>query len=169
MSRIKSSFSIFFNLIIQTFFIFIKIKSEITECPRETPIFISNDCSLQYCTKSQYSSGECIIKNEIVKTQCLNNIIIIGDIYFRYINFGIYSNGDMVIGTTVYPGNTTRIFYGIKNNGRPFFTEDNKETPHKKIDIPEDPNGIYESESLIIKTTPDGKEHFLFLLKLNQK
>ena len=166
MSIIKYSSSIIFNLLIQAFFIFIKIKSEIIECPRETPIFISNNCSMQYCDKKEFSTEECIIKNEIVKTQWLNNIIIIGDIYFRYINFGIYSNGDMIIGTTVYPGNETRIFYGIKNNGRPFFTKDNKETHYKTIYIPEDVNGNYESESLIIKTNPDGKEHFLWVSKL---
>ena len=77
MSRIKILSSITFNLFIQTFFIFIKIKSEITECPRETPILISNNCSMQYCNKSDFSTGKCIIKNEIVKTQWLNNIIII--------------------------------------------------------------------------------------------
>ena len=166
MSKISSSFSITFKLLIQTVFIFIKIKSEITECPRETPILISNNCYMQYCDKNNISSEQCIIKNEIVKTQWLNNIIIIGDIYFRYINFGIYSNGDMVIGTTVYPGNTARKFYGIKNNGRPLFQKDSKETPHKLIYIPEDTNGNFESESLIIKTTPDGQEYFLWVSKL---
>ena len=166
MPRINSPFSFTFNLLIQLFIISIKIKSEITECPREAPIFISNNCSIQYCDKNKFSTEECIIKNEIVKTQWLNNIIIIGDLYFRYINFGIYSNGDMVIGTTVYPGNTTRKFYGIKNNGRPLFTADSKETPHKIIEIPEDIKGNYESESLVIKATPDGKEYFLWVSKL---
>ena len=68
MSNIKCSSSIFFNLLFHAFFIFIKIKSEIIECPRETPIFISNNCSIQYYDKKEFSTGECIIKNEIVKT-----------------------------------------------------------------------------------------------------
>ena len=58
------------------------------------------------------------IKNE--NNILLNNIIRIGDINSRYINFASYSNGDLIVETTAFPGNDKRMFYAIKLNGRPF-------------------------------------------------
>ena len=40
---------------------------------------------------------------------------------FRYVNFANNSNGDMVFYSNAYPNNKTRLFYGFKKNGRPFF------------------------------------------------
>ena len=51
----------------------------------------------------------------------LNKIIRIGDLNYRYINLASYSNGDMIVETTAYPGTDKRVFYGIKSNGREFF------------------------------------------------
>ena len=45
------------------------------ECPRNQPIFYNNHCDSTYCTEEQYKSGECIISEEITKTQWLTNII----------------------------------------------------------------------------------------------
>ena len=75
-------------------------KSEITECPRDLPILESNECKLIYCDKNQFDTNICQIKNAIIKTQWLNNIIIFGDNTFRYVRFASYLNGDMVIETT---------------------------------------------------------------------
>ena len=162
----KDHSTIILLLIIQLKFNFITILSEISECPKETPIDISNNCTMQYCTKDDFSSGKCKIKNEIIKTQWLNNIIVIGDLYYRYINFASYSNGDLVIQTTSFPASTYRKFYGLKENGRPFFTNNNQETPYFTKEIPEDYYGILESESLIVKTSSDGKEYFFCASKL---
>ena len=68
-----------------------------------------------------FDEKKCEIDNEIVKTQWLNNIIWIGDKDFRYVNFATYSNGDMIVETTSNPGNSKRMFYAIKKNGRSFF------------------------------------------------
>ena len=94
----------FFIKLFQIFLLFYKIKSEITqinECPRDLPILISNDCKLQYCEKSQFDSNYCQIKNSTIKTQWLNNINIISDRNYRYINIASSSNGDMIIGKKV--------------------------------------------------------------------
>ena len=56
----------------------------------------------------------------------LNQIIRIGDLDFRYVNFASYSNGDMIVQTTACPGNALRVFYGIKSNGREFFNSDSE-------------------------------------------
>ena len=152
-------------LLIYISFNFISIKSQESDCPKDNPIFISGECKLQYCSEEQFASEQCIIKNEIIKTQWLNNIIIIGDNNYRYINFGSYSNGDMVIQTTTYPGNIIRKFYGIKNNGRPFFTKDSEETPYYTKVIPEDSFGIFEAQSLIVKASDNGEEYFFCFSK----
>ena len=58
---------------------------------------------------------------KIIKTQWFNNIIRIGDKDFRYVNFANYSNGDIIVETTSCPGNSKRMLYGIKSNGRPYY------------------------------------------------
>ena len=161
----KKESSIVLFLSIYVSFNFISIKSQESDCPRDNPILISNECKLQYCSEEQFASKQCIIKNEIIKTQWLNNIIILGDENYRYLNFGSYSNGDMVIQTTTYPATNTRKFYGIKNNGRPFFTKDSKETPYYTKVISEDTVGAFEAQSLIVKDSANGEEYFFCISK----
>ena len=85
-----------------------------------TPILKSGSCQLTFCSKEEFNSLDCIISNSKIKTQWLNNIIEIGDLNFRYINFASYQNQDMVVQTTSYPSSTKRMFYGLKKNGRIF-------------------------------------------------
>jgi hypothetical protein len=100
-----------------------------TECPRSSPIFKDNKCQLAYCSEEDFESKICIINNTIIETQWINNIIIIGDKSYRFVNFGIFSNGDMLVETNAYPAQEKRIFYGLKQNGRPLFQKDGKEYP----------------------------------------
>ena len=75
-----------------------------------------------------------LILIRIIKTQNeITNIIWIGDIDFRYINFATFSNGDMIIETTSYPFNAKRMFYGLKQNGEYFFNVNGKSTPFYSI------------------------------------
>ena len=112
-----------FNLII-VFYLNFLLDSIKNNCLKEKPIKINDLCKLEYCPKEKFISGECVIDNEIIKIQWLNNIIKIGDLNFRYINFATYSNGDMIVETDACPGNDQRMFYGIKSNGRAFFNEE---------------------------------------------
>ena len=113
-----------------TFILFIN-KIILEECPIDKPILVENKtCDSIYCSDSQFESYYCIINNNKIKTQWLNNIIDFGEFYFRYINFVTYTNGDMVIETTACPGNSgKRIFFGLKKNGRYFFNNKTEETP----------------------------------------
>ena len=70
---------------------------------------------------------------KIIRTQELTSIITISDKDFKYINFANYSNGDMIVETSSDPYNQTRMFYGIKSNGRPFF--ESKNNPNNLIYI----------------------------------
>ena len=78
----------------------------LNECDRKTPIKLNDDsCVMKYCTKEEYESDECILDNPIIKTQYPNNIINVGQVSFRYLNFIKFSNGDMIFGTSSYPAN----------------------------------------------------------------
>ena len=119
-------FNSFLKIII---FSFIINQTFSDQCPVDKPILLSNGtCVLKYCKEEEYKNQNCSVANEIIKTQLITNIIWIGDKDFRYINFANYSNGDMIIETTSYPGNSKRMFYGLKNNGEYLFQKEGKLT-----------------------------------------
>ena len=164
------------NKTYKIFFILIIVNTIINEeCDRTTPILLKNgSCVLQYCTKEQYENEECIKNNQIIKTQWISNIIWIGEDDFRYINFANYSNGDMIIETSSCPGNSKRIFYGLKQNGEYFFEKDGQITPFYSINVKEQldntNNSRYESENFIIKLKVEGiqKEYLVSMGKSSQ-
>ena len=86
----KSIKAIIFNFVIIKF-----IFCQLNECERETPIKIGNQCLSKNCTKYQFEIGECTISNSIIKTQWLNDIILVGEKDFRYINLMTSSKGDL--------------------------------------------------------------------------
>ena len=116
-----------FELFIIFYFIIYSFTEEIEECPKETPIKYENNCYLKFCTYSQYINEECKIYNSIIKTQWLDNIILIGSESFRYINLYKDIENNLIIFTYPYYGNIlkelnkNRIFYGIKSDGGPLF------------------------------------------------
>ena len=110
-------------------------------------------------------------QESINKDQRINRIIYIGDIYFRYMNFASYSNGDMVVETTCYPQQRKRMFYGLKRNGRFFFKDEsnNKETPYYSINIEGDDFKKFEGVGIIIKLSNsenNQKEYFFSISKM---
>ena len=120
----------------------------------------------QYCTEEQFKNEECKIDNEIIKIQWLNNIICIGEKSFRFINFGLYSNGDIILEITSSPGSKKRIFYGLKQNGRIFFSNYNSYnfTMEVKNQITLDENRKYDNKIFVVKindTNNDNKEYLV--------
>ena len=169
----KTKYTSKFSIIFLIFVLVQLINKSLAECPRDRPILISNECKMEYCSKEQFNSSYCKIDNSIIKTQWLNNIIQIGPLNYRYINFASYSNGDMVVETTAFPGENKRYFYGLKNDGRPFFTDKNthEETPRYVIETNSQNKNKYESQAIIIKSSENGddngKEYFLSVSKLD--
>ena len=165
--RLKNKFNNLFYIFIFLFILHI-IKSEQIECPRDKPILISGNCEPEYCS----DSSQCIIANPIIKTQWLNNIRIFGDLKYRYINFASFSTNDMIVETNRYPKSTKRMFYGLKADGSPFFTEKNTQnkTPLRTKDINGNNNGQFEGEGLVIKISSNennGKEYYMSVSKLD--
>ena len=108
---------------------------------------------------------------KIIKTQWLTNIIQIGDLNFRYINFASYSNGDMIVETTAFPASPARMFFGLQSNGHPFFEGNN----HFSIDVKEMPKNVdksrFEAENCIVTINEGahkGKE-YLVSFSMNSK
>ena len=113
-----------------------------------------------------------LLDDSIISGQLLTNIIEIGTVNFRYINFALNLKGDMIILSTAKPGSCERIFYGLKKNGRYYFKDGEIETPYyiKNITGEEDNNQRFEAETLFIQlsnndTDINGKEYYLSIGK----
>ena len=123
----KNAFYLMNNFIVLFLFInifFLKSFISHCECEIDTPILVENQCKLQYCTKSQFDSGYCIINNDIAKTQWLNNIIILDFYKLRFGNFAMNSNGDMVFECADEERKGKRVFYGLKKDGSFYFKDE---------------------------------------------
>ena len=115
-------------LLVKPNFIFIKIIisldliicSTLTECPKELPILKNNNCFSIYCSEEQFSSEECVINNNIIKTKWLNHIIKFentnGDLFLD----SSYDSYKVVFSTTL-SNNKDRIFYARDNEQKFFF------------------------------------------------
>ena len=148
------------------FFIIETILFHLDECEFDKPIKMGNNCLSTYCTKSQFQSGDCKILNTKVKTQWLNDIILVGESNFRYVTLKTSSNGQFILATSSCPSNKDRIYYGIDSNGLPIFKDSsNKETYIIKKTIRRDETiQRYETTSGFIKVNGNGdnnKEYYI--------
>ena len=160
--QLKNNFG--FSLRLLLFLYLLKII--LNSCNREKPILHKGICESLFCSVDQYSSGECEIDNDIIKTQWLNNVILIGNEYATYTLLGKYSNGDIVIFVEDNALSPHRFFYGLKKNGRPLFTDtNNDETPYISMVSENTNTDNYLKEGCIITTNSDNKEYFLSIGK----
>ena len=136
---------------------------------REEPIYLTSDelCTMKYCSEQEFEDNICVKSNTIIKTQWLNNIIKFGEENGRFTKIAKYSNGDLVAFSALQPGSTERYFYGLKNNGRPLFTDNGQETPFMILNIEYENNQYFdriskynEGEILSIKTA-ENKEYII--------
>ena len=157
--------SIIFDLI--TFFLFsIRISLSYCSCDLNKPILINGICELKYCTEDEYKNEDCLIDNDIIKTQWLSSIIRFDDNKYRYGSIAVNSEGDMIAEFSTEENNGKRLFYGLKQDGNYFFkNSDGSETP-TKIEIIQKNNDYpirYESENIFISlnNTEDSNEYLM--------
>ena len=148
-----------FNYFHAIIFLQLIVEIILNNCPLENPIEVNGQCTFNCPNKENYKNKTCTINNEIIKTQFPNDIISIGNETFRYLNFITLSTGDMIFQTFSFPHNYKRIFYGLKNNGRGYFINENinEETPFYSITT-DKYEKLESGNSIFVK---DNKEYFL--------
>ena len=142
------------------------VKVILNKCDRNKPIKLEDgSCDLRYCTHEDYNLGKCVIDNPIVKTQYLNDIIIFGENNFMYTDFITFSTKEMIAVTSSFPGSEKRIFYGLNENGKYYFKNENdKESPFYSLPATD---VKVESANSIFKR--NGKEYFLSIGRLESE
>ena len=165
-------------------FIFIIILFKFTKtddlkiCEKNSPFLIvkENSCA-QYCSNEEVKEGICTITHSQVKIQYLSNLIILGSKNYRFININSNKNGDLVVLTSKFPGTGERLFYGLQENGRFLFKNENSnEYPYLIFNISGEETGDqqkFESESFFIQLSNsdksiDGNEYYLSIAKADQ-
>lgn len=148
----------------------------LNSCQRDKPFLKDGQC-IDFCSKEEINSGNCTIDEITVKIQYLSNIIILGSQDYRYININSNKNGDLVILTTKFTGTGERLFYGLKENGRFLFKNENSnEYPYLIFNISGEETSDqqkFESESFFIQLSNsdesiDGNEYYLSMAKADQ-
>jgi len=163
---LQSKFQLIMFKIILILFKIIKIMPN--ECNKDIPFRLLNNTCTSQCSEDQIEIGECYLDNQIIKTQWLNNIIMLKDIEngLKYLNFMIYSNGDMIFETSPYPCSSIRVFYGLKKNGRYYFrNEVNKETPLLILNAEDGKETKYESQNNFVILN-NNKEYIISIGRL---
>ena len=129
----------FIFIFIFSYFLFIFLTSILAQnCERSIPIYKENSCSAVFCTKEEFNSSVCTIRNDIIKTQWLNNFMKFEESFLKYISFASFSNGDIILQAGTYPESNLRTFIGLQKNGRCLFK--NKTSYFNSINASQDLN-----------------------------
>ena len=168
MNEIKRIFPLIFTNISSLFiFKYILIFNLITlcsfmECDRDIP-FLKEDTCISYCKTEEINKGICIINNDIIKTQWLNNIIIIGGKDYIYVNVESSEANNLYYLASSFPASNERLFYILNNEGYGLFDKNN---PFITLTVKDtEKKGRYESDLLPIKlfSSDENKEYLISL------
>ena len=121
---------------------------------------------MKFCTKLEFDSGYCSVNNTIIKTQWLNDIILLDFDKFRYGAFTINSKGDMIYQCSSKI-TETRLFYWINKDGSfNFKNEYGEAIPTKTIIIQN--AGIFPKryESQIVSVLDNNNKEYLLSISL---
>ena len=107
-----------------------------------------NSCA-DSCSKSEINIGTCIIRNEIIKVQWLNNIIYFAPGGYGYINIAVTESDNLYVITSCYPNNNQRYIYLLNREGIGWF----EGSPFTISYVEDSENkGRYESSAFTIKS-----------------
>ena len=157
----KANFSI---ISILSFFILFKISKSDVKCNKTHPILKDGNCVSTYCSEEEFKNSECIINNDIIKTQWLSNIIQINENQNRFVHPFLTKDNDLIIQTTslIYYSQK-RNYYGLTKEGRYFFTDSRgEEYPYFSIEA-QDGEILYKSEGIAtaVQFENDNNDYFL--------
>ena len=153
--------------ILRTIILFKYINYIVSECPKEMPFLQNGNCK-EACNNTD-NSLECILNNEILKAQYLNNIIYIGTHDYHYINIIISETDDLICLTSCYPENNTRILFGLNKKGNGYFTFQSKKSKNNILEINDTEKvGRFESQIYMLKLFNSNNDYLLSVSKCNQ-
>jgi hypothetical protein len=133
------------------------------DCKYETPFKKNNNC-YEKCSLTELEQKTCKINNTVTQTQWLNNLLQISINDYSYVDIAKTSTGDLLISCSSLPEKNSTMFYGITQNGRPYFKVNNTKTPNLFVDKT---SPKYESFSFTFKLNGinDDKEYFMSVPK----
>ena len=92
------------------------------ECPRDKPIFKNNECLVTYCFPKEFENKTCVISNQLLKIQWMNNFHIFGDRYITHICPISNIKGDLfLMSQSLAFGDGNKYLYGFSSNGDGLF------------------------------------------------
>ena len=130
----------------------------------ELPFLKDNEC-VSTCTNVQIKDGICIIENEIIKTQWLNNIIYLQEKGCSFINLAITETNNLYYLISCWPESNLRIFYILNYEGDGFLDKNNPKYSTNVLD--ENNKGRFESEAFTIKLY-DINDYIEYLISISK-
>ena len=130
---------------------------------RENPFLKNNQCS-----STCYEGEDCIVNNEIIKTQWLNNIIYLDGDRFCYTNVATSEKNNLFLLSSGYPASKIRHLYILNHQGYGYLDNNN---PMLIMQTNEnDALGRFESEIFTFKllNSNDDKEYLISVSKSEQ-
>ena len=86
------------NNIIEIIYIFYNfLNLVICICDKDNTKKKNNNCQSIYCTENEFQNNICLIDNDIIKTQWLNNFIDFKEYRYRYTNMLTNEDGDLIL------------------------------------------------------------------------
>ena len=116
-------------------------------CDKNKPFRYQGYC-VEGCSLEDLNNALCVVENEIIKTQWINNINFIAGNGFNYINLAVSESNSLFALVSAYPQSNDRIVFGITSTGQGYFSS--KKIQKFIIDDP-DEEGKFESEIFFIK------------------
>ena len=163
--KIKMSFIFFIKLLE-----ILLLNNIIKGCPIDQPILDStNTCVSKFCTNNDFKTSECKIDNDIIETQWLTRLNLIGENGYRMVSIATFSNnGDLILETITDTNNKKRYFYGLNKNGNYLF-QNEQGKPFYLMDVNNniDSNPYFNIFTVFSnkENNNDKKEYLIFISK----
>ena len=97
-------------------------------CNENSPIRKNEAECVESCTANEFTSGACVIENEKIKTQKITDRVVYSASSIHYAAGATTPHGNLICSSSYYQTYTQKYYYGLKQNGRPLFIENSKET-----------------------------------------
>ena len=110
------------------------------------------------------NSQSCTSDMTIGTESCYNSLKIFNIEYYRSGHFAINKNGDMIV---EYSFNSSRLFYGLKNDGKLYYPNEIKEVEIESETIPRENRTRYEALNLFVSLYDDINRDKEYLISMS--